>query len=81
MQNNDTAPLWAHNASLLSAAILLIERLQREAKRALNTPEVMRRMEVEGTDIVGNEAREFGAEVKAEYEKWRALVKKTGMKY
>jgi len=59
----------------------VIERLQREAKRALNTPEVMRRMEVEGTDIVGNEAREFGAEVKAEYEKWRALVKKTGMKY
>ena len=58
----------------------IIERLQREAKRALNTPEVLRRMEIEGTDVVGSEAREFGADVKAEYEKWRALVKKTGMK-
>ena len=36
MQNNDTAPLWAHNASLLSAAILLIERLQREAHAGFN---------------------------------------------
>ena len=58
----------------------IINQLQSEAKRALNTPEVMRRMEIEGTDIVGNTPREFGIEVKAEYEKWRELVKKTGMK-
>jgi tripartite-type tricarboxylate transporter receptor subunit TctC len=37
-------------------------------------------MEVEGTDVVGNSAQEFAAEVKAEYEKWRELVRKTGMK-
>ena len=58
----------------------IINKLQSEAKRALNTPEVMRRMEVEGTDIVGNAPQEFSREVQAEYEKWRALVKKTGMK-
>ncbi len=59
----------------------IINRLQAEAKRALNTPEVLRRMEIEGTDVVGNAPAEFGREVKAEYEKWRELVKKTGMKF
>ncbi len=58
----------------------IIDKLQSEAKRALNTPEVIRRMDVEGTDIVGSTPREFGAEVKAEYGKWRELVRKTGMK-
>ena len=58
----------------------IINKLQSEAKRALNTPEVMRRMEIEGTDIVGSAPADFATEVKAEYEKWRDLVKKTGMK-
>lgn len=58
----------------------IINRLQSEAKRALNTPEVLRRMDIEGTDVVGNPPAEFGREVKAEYDKWRELVRKTGMK-
>jgi len=59
---------------------VVISRLHSEAKRALTSPEVMRRMEIEGTDIVGSAPAEFAREVKAEYEKWRELVKKTGMK-
>ena len=35
----------------------------------------------EGTDIVVNSPQEFAAEVKAEFEKWRELVRKTGMKF
>lgn len=58
----------------------IINKLQAEAKRSLATPEVMRRMEIEGTDIVGNAPAEFAREVKAEYEKWRELAKRTGMK-
>ena len=59
----------------------IVAQLSVEAKRALQTPEVARRMEIEGTDVVGNTPREFAAEVKAEYAKWVALVKKTGMKF
>jgi tripartite-type tricarboxylate transporter receptor subunit TctC len=59
----------------------VIEKLNAEAKRALQTPEVARRMEIEGTDIVGNTPQQFAAEVKAEFAKWRELVKKTGMKF
>lgn len=59
----------------------VVGRLHAEAKRAFEKSEVARRMNAEGTDIVLNSPREFGAEVKAEYEKWRGLVKKTGMKF
>ena len=59
----------------------IVARLSAEAKRALQAPEVQRRMEAESTDAVGNTPQEFAAEVKAEYAKWVALVKKTGMKF
>jgi len=59
----------------------IVAKLNAEAKRALQTPEVTRRMEVEGTDIVGNSPQEFAGEVKAEFAKWRELVRKTGMKF
>jgi tripartite-type tricarboxylate transporter receptor subunit TctC len=58
----------------------IIARLSAEARRALQAPEVTRRMEIEGTDVVGNSPGQFAAEVKAEFEKWRDLVKKTGLK-
>lgn len=59
----------------------IIAKLSAEAKRALQTPEVARRMEIEGTDVVGNSPQDFAVEVKAEFEKWREAVRKTGMKF
>jgi tripartite-type tricarboxylate transporter receptor subunit TctC len=59
----------------------IIANLNAEAKRALQTPQVARRMEIEGTDVVGNTPKEFAVEVKAEYERWLALVRKTGIKF
>ena len=59
----------------------IVAKLSTEAKRAMQTPEVTRRMEAESTDAVGNTPQEFAVEVKAEYAKWVALVKKTGMKF
>ncbi len=59
----------------------IVEKLSKEARNSLQTPEVARRMEVEGTDAVGNTPQEFAREVKIEYDKWLALVKKTGMKF
>ncbi len=59
----------------------IVVRLSEEARRSLQTPEVARRMEIEGTDVVGNTPQEFAREVKIEYDKWLALVKKTGMTF
>jgi tripartite-type tricarboxylate transporter receptor subunit TctC len=58
----------------------IVETLQREASRAIHAPELERRMQAEGTDVVGNSPKEFTAQVKAEYEKWRSLVAKAGLK-
>jgi hypothetical protein len=38
-------------------------------------------MRIEGTDVVVNSAQELAAGVKAESERWRGLVKKTGVKF
>ena len=58
----------------------IIEKLYREAGRAVRAPEVARRMEAEGTGVVANPPQEFAMEVKAEFDKWRSLVTKAGLK-
>ena len=58
----------------------IIERLHAEAVKAVRAPEIERRMEAEATDVVGNTPREFSAQVRAEYEKWRSLVINAGLK-
>ena len=59
----------------------IVTQLNAEAKRAFQTPEVMKRMAAEGTEIVLNSPQEFGAEVKAETQKWRELGKKTRIQF
>ena len=59
----------------------VVSMLNTEARRAFQAPEVVRRMAAESTDIVVNSTEAFSAEVKAEFQKWRALVARTGMKF
>jgi tripartite-type tricarboxylate transporter receptor subunit TctC len=58
----------------------IVDTLHREVNRALRAPDLERRMQAEGTDLVGNPPQEFAAQVKAEYEKWRSLVARAGLK-
>ena len=58
----------------------IIERLYGEAAKAVRAPELVRRMAAEGTTIVANRPQEYAVEVKAEFEKWRGLVAKAGLK-
>lgn len=57
----------------------IVDKLQAETKRALHNPEVIKRMDSEGTDIIGNTPQVFATEVKAEFDKWREVVKKLGL--
>jgi tripartite-type tricarboxylate transporter receptor subunit TctC len=59
----------------------IVAKLNAEARRAMQAPEVVRRMTLEGADVVVNAPHEFAAEVRAEYAKWRELVKRAGMKF
>lgn len=58
----------------------ILDKLYAEAKNAVQSPEVARRMQIEGTDVVGNPPQEFTAQVKQEFDKWRQLVKQAGLK-
>jgi len=58
----------------------IVEKLYVEASRAVRAPELERRMQAEGADVVGNPPQEFAAQVRAEYEKWRSLVARAGLK-
>jgi tripartite-type tricarboxylate transporter receptor subunit TctC len=58
----------------------IVNRLQAEAAKAIHAPELERRYAAEGTNMVGNSPQAFAKEVKAEHDKWRALVAKAGLK-
>ena len=59
----------------------IVTKLYTEAKRAMNAPEVVQRTNREGAEVVANTPQEFAAELKAEYARWRDLVKRPGMKF
>lgn len=58
----------------------IVAILQSEAKKRLYSPEILKRLEVEASDPVGNTPQQFTAEVKAEVQKWRDLIKRRGIK-
>lgn len=58
----------------------ILDALYKEAAKAVTDPAVVARMEAGGTETVGNPPKEFTQQARAEYEKWRGLVKKAGLK-
>ncbi len=58
----------------------IVEQLYKEAAKAVKEPKVAANMEAGGTEVVGNSPREFTQQAKNEFDKWRGLVKKTGLK-
>jgi tripartite-type tricarboxylate transporter receptor subunit TctC len=68
---------WFGMFAPAGTAAAIVKQLNAEARRAFQTPDVTRRMAAEGTEIVLSSPQEFAAEVKAESQRWRELVKKT----
>jgi tripartite-type tricarboxylate transporter receptor subunit TctC len=59
----------------------IVAKLHAEAKRIMHSPDVVSRTNLQGADVIANSPQEFAAEVKAEYAKWRDLVKRPGMQF
>ena len=59
----------------------IIAKLNAEAKRAFQAPDVVQRVTREGAEVVASSPEAFAKEVRAEYAKWRELVKRQGMKF
>ena len=58
----------------------IVGQLYKEAAKAVTEPTLAARMEAGGTETVGNTPQEFTQQAKTEFDKWRGLVKKTGLK-
>jgi tripartite-type tricarboxylate transporter receptor subunit TctC len=54
----------------------LVAKLYAEARRAMQAPDVVKRMNAEGAEVVANPPDDFARDVRNEYAKWRELVKK-----
>jgi tripartite-type tricarboxylate transporter receptor subunit TctC len=58
----------------------IVQKLNREIARIVHLPDVAEKIAADGSEPVGNTPEEFGAHIKAEVEKWRDLIQKTGIR-
>jgi tripartite-type tricarboxylate transporter receptor subunit TctC len=69
------APQWFGLLAPAGTPAPIVERLQSEVANALKTPEMMKRLSVEGAEAVGNTPIEFAADISAELAKWAAVAR------
>jgi tripartite-type tricarboxylate transporter receptor subunit TctC len=58
----------------------IVDRLQKETARILETPVMKDRLAIEGAEPVGNKPEEFAALIKEEMAKWSDVAKAAGIK-
>jgi len=58
----------------------VIERLSAEAIKAMNSPEMIKRLVAEGSESVGSSPREFAAHIRAERDLWTKVIKQAGIR-
>jgi tripartite-type tricarboxylate transporter receptor subunit TctC len=58
----------------------VIDKLHRESVRVLAMPDVRKKMEDLGLDIIGNSPAEFAAVIRAETPQWAKVIKDAGIK-
>jgi tripartite-type tricarboxylate transporter receptor subunit TctC len=58
----------------------VVDKLAAEASRILRLPEVHESLAKQGFDVIGSSPREFAAFIRAESEKWGAVVRAVGAK-
>ena len=74
------ATLWLGLLAPKGTPRLIVEQLQREAKAALETPEVTTYMSDAGIESVGSMPAEMDAFFREERDRWARIVKETGAK-
>lgn len=58
----------------------IVDRLNREIRKALQDPEVSRRIAAEGSEAVGTTQQQITAHIKAERDKWARVIREAGIK-
>ncbi len=58
----------------------IVEKVSAEVARIVRLPDVAQRFQLDGADAVGSTPKEFAAFLKAEMQKWGAVIKEAGIK-
>jgi len=58
----------------------VIERLHRDIAAVLHQPDLVKHFAADGADAIGSTPKEFAAHIRAEIDKWTAVIKKAGIK-
>jgi tripartite-type tricarboxylate transporter receptor subunit TctC len=58
----------------------IIARLNAEINAVLKEPDVVKKMQAQGFDLIGGTPEEFGALMQGEAERWAPVIKKVGLK-
>ncbi len=58
----------------------ILKKINSEAVKALNAPEVRERLRAQGANVVGNSPEEFAAFIRAEHARWGKVVRDAGIR-
>jgi tripartite-type tricarboxylate transporter receptor subunit TctC len=58
----------------------IVDRLNREINKALDDPEVSRRIAAEGSEAIGSTPQQLGAHIQSERARWARVIKQAGIK-
>jgi len=75
----ETATWWGLSASAKTPPAIL-ERLHKEAIRAVSSPDVRQRLQDLGAEIIGSSPEEYAAYIRNEIDKWAKVIKAAGIK-
>ena len=68
--------MWAPKNTPRAVVMLLNDRL----KKTMTAPDLAKRFEDRGLDVIASTPEEFAAHVQSEYKKWGTLIRERGMK-
>jgi tripartite-type tricarboxylate transporter receptor subunit TctC len=58
----------------------IVDRLNREINKAVDDPEVSRRIAAEGSEAIGSTPQQLGAHIQSERARWARVIKQAGIK-
>lgn len=58
----------------------IIDRISGETAKAMQSPDMAKRLIAEGSEAVGSSAREFASHIRAEHDQWARVIKHAGIK-
>jgi len=58
----------------------IIDRISGEAVKAMQSPDMTKRLIAEGSEAVGSSPQAFAAHIRAEYEMWSKVIKQAGIR-